>query len=169
LLYLFLVVGMKEEILQLKGICSELVPRFGINHAKVFFELLDKKPREAKELIEETGIPREKIYSVLKELVAFGLIKQTASVPMKFFVENPKAVLKRKIIKRERELEGQLLKFERILSGKATESNAYVLDLKRTKVFGFGSKRVVEDLEELRTIRRAIDEAINRQCRVSLY
>jgi len=157
----------KEEILQIKRIYSELVPRFGINHAKVFFSLLDSRPQEARELIENTGIPREKIYSVLKELAGFGLVKQAGSAPMRFFIESPREILRKKIAKREKELESKLCELEKIQCDRSSEKpRAYVLDVEKTKIFGLKSKNSVDDVEELRAIRRAVDEAINRKCRV---
>ena len=95
----------------------ELLRFFGLSNyeAKVYGFLLSKGESSASEIAENTGIPRTKVYSVIRSLQRKGLVAIIPDTPRRFYAVSPSPYLGRFVKVKQREFEEVKRNFEELM------------------------------------------------------
>jgi len=141
-----------KTCLEVRDLFSELVPSFGINHAKIFCLLLKGEVKTAKQLSDESGIAHHKIYSPLKDLMGEKIVYQTNGNPSCFYMKNPSKVYEKLVSRKILALEKRPEKFDRIIGEvEDVDEKVYVLRIseKQTKLLDDTNKLLVKEKREV--------------------
>ncbi len=150
-----------ESVLRLKAIFSELVPGFGINHARIYNSLLTSETKTASDLIAETGINQATTYGVLRELVAWELVQTNNSTPAIYFIEDPLKTLDGIHKKRVREVENGKKELVELIEKDSPQTDAIIIKIgqgEQTKLIHSGTKRELRYKEDILPLKQLIDE-----------
>ncbi len=112
--------------------------------AKVYLSLLSNNVSSASVLAEKAGVPRTKIYSVLRSLSLKGWVKIYSGIPLLFRALEPREVIER-IRKNYDEFLKQIVK---VLDKEASEMEEKYL----IKKFNVGLKPLKEEIKKAKTV-----------------
>jgi len=150
-----------ESVLRLKAIFSELVPGFGINHARIYNSLLTSETKTASDLIAETGINQATVYGVLRELVEWELAQTNNSTPALYFIEDPLKTLDSIEKKRFKEVEEGKKELVRLIEKDSPQTDAIIIKIgqgEQTKLIQSSTKRELRYKEDILPVKQIIDE-----------
>ena len=163
--------SVSENVLEIQKIFSGLVPSFGLNHAKILCALLYGESKNARQLMEDTGVSSAKTYKVLSELVNAKLIRETNTYPALYYVEDPLKVIDRQIKLKLKGLEQKKLELKKIvLNGDANVTEEYLIQVngRQTKLINNKTKQAIEDEYEVSVIKRLLEKVdVKREKRFS--
>jgi sugar-specific transcriptional regulator TrmB len=150
-----------ESVLRLKAIFSELVPGFGINHARIYNALLTSETKTASDLIAETEINQATTYGVLRELVEWEIIQTNNSTPAIYFVEDPLKTLDSIEKKRFKEVEQGRKQLVELIEKDSPKTDAIIIKIgqgDQTKLILSSTKQELRYKEEILPVKQIIDE-----------
>ena len=152
-----------ENVLKLKGIFSELVHGFGINHARIYNALLTSETKTASDLIIETGVNPATTYSVLRELTRWELTKTNNTTPANYFIENPLKTLEKIHKKRDKEIEESQKKLLQLIEKDSPKTDSIIIRIGRgeqTKLFHSTTKKELKYKEELEEVKQLVEHLV---------
>lgn len=148
------------DSVKLKKLFENVLPHFGLNHAKAFRALLSSDSLNASELIDLTEIRRGKIYSVLNDLIDFGFVNSNHCSPAEYFAKRSSNAVNKIFSHKIREMgEMQNECLSAIRNFEENVSPAFVLDVARKKIYNRNSKTTPLQTE-LREMKKVIELAI---------
>jgi sugar-specific transcriptional regulator TrmB len=150
-----------ESVLRLKAIFSELVPGFGINHARIYNSLLTSETKTASDLIAETGINQATTYGVLRELVGWEIVQTNNSTPAFYFIEDPLKTLDSIEKKRLKEVEEGKKELVKLIEKDSPKTDAIIIKIgsgEQTKLFHSTTKKELKYREDILPVKQIIDE-----------
>ncbi len=148
--------ALDEQILKIKELFEELLPRFGISHAKVYKAVMHGEIKTARQLGEETDISHHKVYSILKDLVEQNIVASINTNPANFHVKNPSKTFQGLINKKLGDLEKMTKEFEKVIDKEDINlyEREYIVKIKQkqTKLFDNKNKLLVKEARETRQL-----------------
>ncbi|MCX6799252.1 MAG: hypothetical protein NTW59_04120 [Candidatus Diapherotrites archaeon] len=157
---------MDERILKVKELFGDVVPGFGITHAKVYAALLSGEVKTARQLGEETGISHNKVYSILKDLMREKIVLYTNTNPANYHVKDPPKVYENLVNRKIALLEKLPEQFDKILNEETTitDEKEYLIKFggQQTKLFDQKNKAQVNEAEEARQVIRQLNIYVNK-------
>ena len=169
---------MDENLLKLKGLFSQVVPYFGMNHAKVYCSLFNGEIKSAKHLAQETDIAKNKVYHVLNDLKEYGLVTATNTHPITYYCKKPEKEINRLVNKKVSmltRLPGQL---QEIIDEDETEiGKTYLVRIKglQTKLVDHKTKTIIKDTHETERLIKSLNgfkkqlEERKPRCQIAMY
>ncbi len=143
---------------------SDLIDGFGVNHARAYFCLLSSEVKTARQVIEETGICKATIYSVLKELIDADLVDCSNSNPRNYFILDPVRVFNKKVEEKRKALLKRLDTLEKVIAnGDSEESQEFLIKVgkgNQTKIINARTKEQIKDKHEALEVKKQIDEFV---------
>jgi sugar-specific transcriptional regulator TrmB len=159
------------DVLAIPRVFSDLVPRFGCNHAMVYRCLLSVEAKTASSIIRETKLCKQVVYRVIKDLVLFGLIKRIGSGPTMFFADKPVQKMGVLINRKKKLLDEKVLVLKKII-GNATglSGEDYLIRLNggQQKLVNSQTRLEVTDKDILIQMKRTIEEKIREKEKAEL-
>lgn len=152
---------MDEKILRIRSLFQDVVPSFGITHAKVYSALMSGEVKTAKQLSGETSISHNKIYSLLKDLIREKIVHHTNTNPINYHTRDPAKTYERIVNRRIALLEKLPEEFDKIVSSNPTENDEkeYLIKFcgKQTRLFDNKNKAMVQETNEARQIVKQLN------------
>ncbi len=155
----------RQAPIKLKAIFSELLPGFGVSHAKVYFFLLSGEVKTATQLSRESLVPVNKVYVALNDLLRHGLVHCTNSHPANYFSKNPVKAFEKLVKRKTSFLARRAVELEGILKQSLqAEEQTYLIRIngENKKIEDFKNKVPVKDERELKEMKKTIEEALEK-------
>ena len=154
------------KALEIREIFRDVIPGFGVNHAKVYYCLLSSEPKSGKQIINETGICKSIAYSALKELVNAGVICRNNCRPTIFFTKDPMETYENIARQKSMELEKGLRKLGKIIEDDSQNENERILVVigkgKQTKLINYRTMEEICRRDEAYRIKEFVNRAVDK-------
>ncbi|MFH0955296.1 MAG: helix-turn-helix domain-containing protein [Candidatus Micrarchaeota archaeon] len=150
-----------ESALKLKAIFTDLVPGFGINHARIYNALLTSDTKTASDLIVETGVNQATTYTVLRELLAWELIQANNTTPTVYYTQDPLKTLDTIQRKRSKEVENSKKELANLIEEDTPKTDSIIIKIgqgEQTKLIHSITKKELKFREEILPLKQLIDE-----------
>jgi len=155
---------LREEEALLLQVYSDLINGFGVNHSKIYFSLLSSEVKTAGQVIEETGVCKATVYSVLKDLIECGLINCSNSNPRNYFILDPVKVFNKKVEEKKKALLKRIGKLEKVIAnGNGEESQEFLIKIgkgNQTKIINAKTKEQIKDKHKALEVKKQVEEFI---------
>jgi sugar-specific transcriptional regulator TrmB len=152
---------MDDAILKLKDLFCDLLPSFGVNHAKVYSALMFGEVKTASHLAKETGIAPTKVYLALRDLTEYKLINCTSTHPINYYVKNPGKIISKLVERKINFLNKKPEEFKKILNNQnGDEGKEYLIRFNgiQTKLIDNKNKTIIKDAQEIKFIRKKLEK-----------
>ncbi len=157
---------MDRRTLRIRELFKDVVPSFGISHAKAYTALMQGEIKTAKELSGEIDISHNKIYSILKELITENIVICTNTNPINYHVKSPQKTFEKLVNKKIALLEKRTEEFDKIINDEIAYANEkeYVIRFgeKQTRLFDNKNKTAVKELKEAKQIIQQLNIYVNQ-------
>lgn len=151
---------MLELTLKIKEIFEDLVPSFGLNHAKIYSALISREVKNATQLMQETSVSGTKTYKALNDLIKYELVYSTRDRPTAYYTKNPTKDLNNLVNKKISLLEKKPETLKEILNNwQENDQKSYLIQISgtQTKITDSYNKIIVKNETEIKTIRKQLD------------
>ena len=151
------------QALELKKIFNDLVPGFGINHARAYYSLLSSDVKTAKQLIHETGVNQATTYAVLRDLLKWELIMYSNTNPTSYYIGNPLKTFERQVKKREKVIFSKRRQLEDLIAQDTDESEKFLIKIGKghqTKLMNVITKKELKYRGELMQVKESLDKML---------
>ncbi|MFH1391536.1 MAG: helix-turn-helix domain-containing protein [Candidatus Diapherotrites archaeon] len=152
---------MDEKVIEVRDLFQEVIPSFGIMHAKTYSSLMSGEIKTAKQVSNETGISHNKIYSVLKDLIKEKIISSTNTNPVSYHAKEPSKTYEKLVNKRILALEKKPEIFDKIIHDvEPINEREYIVRITntQTKLFDNKNKAIVKESQEARMVLEKLSD-----------
>ncbi|MBI5554090.1 MAG: hypothetical protein HY917_05115 [Candidatus Diapherotrites archaeon] len=156
---------MDEEVLRLHALFQNLVPTFGLTHAKVCRALLNGEIKTAKQIGKESFISPNKVYGILKDLLQQKIVSTTNTNPASYHIPSPQKTFVRLVNQRISLLEKRIQEFGKIIENTASGGEKeYIIRIMgaQTKLFDNTTKAFVKEPQEAKQVVKQLSEYLKQ-------
>lgn len=155
---------MDEELTETIDIFGNLVPSFGLCHAKIYCSLKNGEPKTARQISEETGLVMNKAYTALKDLLEYGVVMCSGVNPANYHIKDPNNCINRFLKRAITQLKSKRVRLKKLnCSGNGDAGREYLIKIKgtQTRIIDYKNQAQVNDKDEARQIKKMLDKFVD--------